>query len=242
MQERSVGGLAVREWGDPAEPGVLLWPGLGSTAAYFESVAAALPGRAVAVDPPGFGRSAPVEPSSYERLVEMACAVVDACGCHAMIGHSLGGHVTAGVAADPPMPLRAAVLIDGGFMDAEGLAELGLPATAPRAELAAWMEANAPRFPDWDTATRALAAMIGGKPTPALAAYAREVFGEVDGEIREIGPPDRMADLVLAVMHAAVPAHARSVAIPTLSSRARSRPETGRSGSGGGRHSPPRPR
>jgi len=58
VNERLVAGLAVREWGDPDDPAVLLWPGPGATGAYFAEVSAGLPGQAVAVDPPGFGRSA----------------------------------------------------------------------------------------------------------------------------------------------------------------------------------------
>ena len=58
--------------------------------------------------------------------------------------------------------------------------------------------------------------MFGGDPTPAIDALVREEFTEVDGEIREIAPPDRTADLLLAIVHQDVAARARSVAIPTL--------------------------
>jgi len=132
--DRLVGGLAVREWGDPAEPGILLWPGLGSMGTYFGSVVGALPGRGVAVDPPG-------------------CA---------------------------------------------------------------WLEANALRFPDWGTAIRELALMVGSDATPALDAYVRDVFSEVDGEIRERARPDRMADLLLAVLDRDALARAQRVPVPTL--------------------------
>ena len=211
-----MGGLAIREWGDPAEPGILLWPGLGATSAYFASVAEALPGRAVAVDPPGFGRSEPPHAYAYERLVEGASAAVEACACRAIVGHSLGAYLALGVATRPPAGLRAAVLIDGGFLDAEGMAELGMPTTAGRAELIAWLKANTPRFPDWETAIRELAAMIGSARTPALDAYARELLIEVDGELCDPTPPDRAADLILAVLNQDVLALAQSVAVPTL--------------------------
>jgi pimeloyl-ACP methyl ester carboxylesterase len=211
-----VGGLAVRVWGDPAEPGIVLWPGLGSSGAYFASVAGALPGRGVAVDPPGCGRTVPLDPCTCERLVEMTRGVVEACGCRAIVGHSLGAYVAIGVAAKPPVGLRAAVLIDGGFLDADGFAELGMPTTQGRAELSAWLEANAPRFPSWDTAIRKLAIMVGTEATPALEAYVRQVFAEVDGEIRERARPDRMADLLLAVLEEDVHARAQRVRVPTL--------------------------
>ena len=44
MQGGLTSGVALREWGEPGLPEVLLWPGLGSTGAYFGAVAEALPG------------------------------------------------------------------------------------------------------------------------------------------------------------------------------------------------------
>lgn len=208
--------MAVREWGDPADPAILLWPGLGSTGAYFAELAPALPGRAVAVDPPGFGRSAPLDGYTSERLIEIAAAVAEACGCWAIVGHSLGAYIAVGVAADPPAGLRAAVLIDGGFMDLPTMAESGMPVASGREQLIAWMRANELRFPDWKTAIRNMAMMIGGEPTAALEAYIREVYAEVDGEIRETTPPEEMADQVLAVVGHDVLTPAKRVQVPTL--------------------------
>jgi pimeloyl-ACP methyl ester carboxylesterase len=193
-----------------------LWPGLGATGAYFAAVGEALPGRAVAVDPPGFGRSAPLDPCTYERLVAVATAVVDAAGCRAMIGHSLGAYLAIGVAARAPAHLRAVVLIDGGFLDVHGMAALGMPTTAGHAELTAWMQANTPRFADWETAIRELATMFGTVPTPATAAYAREILTELDGEILDQSPPEQLAELVLAVLPEDVLARAARIAVPTL--------------------------
>jgi pimeloyl-ACP methyl ester carboxylesterase len=216
VRQQLVASLAVREWGDPGEPGVLLWPGLGATGAYFESLVGELPFRAVAVDPPGLGASGPIDPCTYGRLVELACLVVDRCECRAIVGHSLGAYVAVGVAAAPPAGLQAAVLIDGGFMEAHDMAQVGLPITAGRAQLVDWLAANTLRFPDWDTATRELAAMINSDQTPALTAYAREVFAEIDGEIRELATPDRAADLLLATFDHDVRVLAERLAVPTL--------------------------
>jgi pimeloyl-ACP methyl ester carboxylesterase len=213
VEERMVGGLATRESG---APGILLWPGLGATSAYFGSVATTLPGRAVAVDPPGFGRSPWLEHCTYQGLIDAAVSVIDARDCRAMVGHSLGAYLAVGVAAKPPVGLRAAVLIDGGFMDAQGMAELGIPTTSGRAELTSWIQTNTPRFPDWDTATAELARMMGGDPTPALQTYVRELFVEVDGEIRDPAPADRLAELLLAVHEGDAPALAKHVTVPTL--------------------------
>jgi pimeloyl-ACP methyl ester carboxylesterase len=216
VDQQLVGGVAVREWGDPADPGILLWPGLGSNGGYFAGVAKTLPGRAVAVDPPGFGRSPPPESYDYGRLVALANAVVSERGCRACIGHSLGAYLAVGVAGAPPVGLRAVVLIDGGFMSAGQLTELGIPVTAGRAELVAWMRENSPRFPDWQLAISVLAGMVGSEVTPALEAVLREELVEVDGEVRNPTPPERVADLLLAVVGEDVVARARDLALPTL--------------------------
>jgi pimeloyl-ACP methyl ester carboxylesterase len=216
VAERLIGGLAVREWGNPAEPGILLWPGMGATGAYFDSLAPVLPWRGVAVDPPGCGGSPPLDPCALGHLVGLARGVVDACGCRAVVGHSLGGYVATGLAANPPAGLRAAVLIDGGFLEAEDYVALGLPVTSGRSELVAWMEANQAHFPDWDTAFGALAAMIGSEVTAALRGYVRDVLVEVGGEVRERASPESMANLLLGVLDQDVGARARHVQIPTL--------------------------
>jgi|SRR5580700_3382433 pimeloyl-ACP methyl ester carboxylesterase len=78
--------IAVRRWGDPAQAGALLWPGEGSTASYFSAIAPLLPGRVLAVDPPGFGSSPPPDAYSYEGLVGAARAVIVEYGCSVLVG------------------------------------------------------------------------------------------------------------------------------------------------------------
>jgi len=189
---------------------------LSSTGAYFSAIAGLLPGRAVAVDPPGWGRSPPLEDYTYERLVDLAGDLVGSCRCSAVIGHSLGGEIAAGVAGAPPPGLRAVVLVDGGYLDAATRAELGLPVTASRGELIAWWDKNTPRFPDWETAVQGLAALFGAEVTPSVEEAVRASFAEVDGQIRESATPDQVADLLLAVVHQDVAARAQAVAVPTL--------------------------
>lgn len=212
MNGEVASGVVLRECGDPAHPGILLWPGLGATGAYFAEVAGALPGRAVAADPPGFGGSPALDPCTYERLVEVARATIGQRGCTAMVGHSLGAHVALGVGCDPP----AIVLIDGGFLTATDFNELGMPVLSGRTELAAWMQSNEPRYPDWATATRRLAEMFSADVTPALEAYVRDVMVEVDGEVRRAASPEQMAALLLAVVSQDVVALARRLEVPTL--------------------------
>jgi pimeloyl-ACP methyl ester carboxylesterase len=217
VKRRLVEGVAVREWGGLAEPGVLMWPGLGSTGGYFASVAEAMPGRAVAVDPPGFGDSPPLEPCTSERLVELARAVISECGCRAIVGHSLGAYLAVALASDPPVELRAVVLIDGGYLRVDEMVELGQPpVSASRSELVAWLSRHRLRFRDWDTAIQEIAAMFDSSVTPALEAYLREVLVEVNGEVRDPRSPERMADLLVAARSRDTPALAHQIAVPTL--------------------------
>ncbi len=146
----------------------------------------------------------------------MAFAVLDECGCRAMVGHSLGAYVAASVAADPPAGLQAAVLIDGGFMEAEEMAQLGMPITAGRAELIQWLADNTLRFPDWESATRELAAMINSQETEDFEAYVHERFVEVGDEIRDPATPVQDADLLLATFDHEIRSVADKVAVPTL--------------------------
>ena len=216
MPKEPAEGIAVREWGDPTQSGILFWPGLGSTGAYFSAIAPLLPGRVLAADPPGFGRSPPPDAYSYEGLVDAAGSVIVAHGCSAMVGHSLGADLALGVANEPPDGLKAVVLIDGGYMDAATRGALGLPTDAGRTELTAWMAENGPRFPGWDAAFREIGAMWDTGATPEVEVAVRDAFVEVDGEVRQAAPPGRLADLLLAFLHQDIVDRARGTKVPIL--------------------------
>jgi len=209
-------GVAVRELGDPDLPTILLWPGLGATGAYFGGVAGMLPGRAVMADPPGFGSSPALDPSSFAALVDAARAVVEERACRAMVGHSLGAHVALGVGCDPPAGLDAIVLIDGGFMTGADFAARGIPVLSGRPELVAWVGSNRPRFADWDAAVKQLAQMSGAEPTPAFTNYVHEVMAEADGEVRSSTSPEQAADALLACTEEQPAEMARRLEVPTL--------------------------
>lgn len=211
-----VGDVAAYEWGQADADGILLWPGLGSAGSYFAAVAQALPGRAVAVDPPGCGRSAPLEVVTLDALVDTALAVIGERACRAVVGHSLGAFVAAAVGTRPPPSLAAVVLIDGGFLDATAMGRLGMPLAAGRTPLIAWLRANSPNFPDWDTAIAALAQMSDTEPTAAFETYVRDVFVEADGEICQTTSVESMADLLLAAFRDDPLERARRLQLPTL--------------------------
>jgi pimeloyl-ACP methyl ester carboxylesterase len=229
MAYRNVRELAVREWGDPAEPGILLWPGIGFTSAYFAGSASFLPGRSVGVDPPGWGRSPAPSRYSYEHSVGLAVEAIRACDCRAMVGHSLGGDIALGVAGDPPPGLRAVVLVDGGYLEPADRVELGAPDAADREAMVASMREAEARFPDWESARDAFAKFVGTEElTPATEAAFREALTEVDGELREAAPPERAADMLMSITSAAIDVRARAAAVcvPTLLIAAGQPPES----------------
>jgi pimeloyl-ACP methyl ester carboxylesterase len=229
MAYRKVGELAVREWGDPAEPGILLWPGMGFTSAYFAGSASFLPGRSVGVDPPGWGRSPAPSSYSYEHLVGLAVEAIRACDCWAMVGHSLGGDIALGVADDPPPRLRAVVMVDGSYLEPADRVELGAPDAADREAMVASMREAEARFPDWESARGEIAKFVGTEElTPATEAAFRETLTEVDGELREAAPPERAADMLMSFTSATtdVRARAAAVCVPTLLIAAGQPPES----------------
>jgi pimeloyl-ACP methyl ester carboxylesterase len=216
---RNVGALAVREWGVSSDPGILLWPGLGFDSTYFLASASLLSGRIVAVDPPGFGRSPAPTVYSYEQLVESAVEVVRVCDCRAMVGHSIGGDVALGVAAEPPSNLGAVVLIDGGYLEPADAVELGMPDGSDRDEMVAYMREQQARFADWEAARTAFATLLDPEElTPAFEAAFRETFIELDGELRQAASPELLTDALMPFMTDPfdVRALASSIAIPTL--------------------------
>ena len=216
MVSEDSSGVRLREWGDPHQPAILLWPGLGSTGAYFGGTVGMLPGRAVMADPPGFGRSPRLNPSNFAALVNVARTVVKDRACRAMVGHSLGAHVALGVGCDPPAGLNTIVLIDGGFMTGTDFAARGIPVLSGRPNLVAWVASSRPRFPDWGSAIDQLAQMSGAEATPAFAAYVHEVMAEADGEVRSTTSPEPAADTLLACTEEESGGTRRRLGVPTL--------------------------
>ena len=214
--ELSAARIRVCERGGVSEPGVLLWPGFGFARGYFSGVEQLLPGRTVAVDPPGWGGSPVLKHYSYQALVELAAALLQRYRCTAIVGHSLGGSIALGVANNPPPGLHAVVLVDGGYLDDAAQADLGSPRPRSYQQALEWAVEMEPRYPDWDAARTNLAADCGGVWTPSMEAALRDVLAEVDGEIRAIVPAETVARMALAASGLDVAALARGVTVPTL--------------------------
>jgi pimeloyl-ACP methyl ester carboxylesterase len=109
LQDGSV--VAMRDWAGPGRPIVLLH-GLLDSAAGWDDLARAMPGRCIAIDLPGFGGS---DPPRWARFSAYAAAVIEALGrLHVhrftLVGHSLGGGVATAVAERRPEAVGALVL------------------------------------------------------------------------------------------------------------------------------------
>lgn len=110
--------LHLLDWGDPADPPVLLLHGLTENAHTYHEVApwlVAAGWRVVALDWIGHGDSdAPVGTVDLGLLAKDALAVVEALGLErpGLIGHSMGGRVTLLLAGTHPARWRWAVVED----------------------------------------------------------------------------------------------------------------------------------
>ena len=208
-------GVALRVYGEPGRPGILLWPGLGFTGAYFAGVVDALPGRCVVVDPPGWGGSPPLERYERGRLLDLAVAVFESSRCVAVVGHSLGADLAVALANARPDGLRAVVLLDGGFEDDASRAARNEPAHPSREELLSLTRDDELRFPDLDAAVAHLSAALGADPA-VVAPVLREIFDTASGEARPTAPPERGVDLFLALRSHDAPALAARLDVPTL--------------------------
>lgn len=120
-----VGGveLVYFEWGNPGSPVILLIHATGFHARCWDRTIASLRGdyRIIAPDLRGHGRSARQEPYVWgsftrdlERLVD-ALQIRDAIG----VGHSLGGHCVAQLAASRPETFKRLLLVDPVILDPE---------------------------------------------------------------------------------------------------------------------------
>jgi pimeloyl-ACP methyl ester carboxylesterase len=118
--------LAVREWGEPSGRPLLFWHPLGTvtSGAWLTELAPVLVRegwRAVAVDGPGFGESAAVDPETMgvDRLAGLLWGVADGLGLDrpVVMGHSWGGVVALRAAASRPAEVTALVLLDSGHRD-----------------------------------------------------------------------------------------------------------------------------
>jgi pimeloyl-ACP methyl ester carboxylesterase len=114
-----VGGAAINflRWGDPRQPGLLFIHGGAAHAHWWGHVAPTFLPRysAVAIDLSGHGDSAHRDEYSLDGWCDEVVAVIDAAEFQqppVLVGHSMGGFVTAATAARYPDRIAGAVIID----------------------------------------------------------------------------------------------------------------------------------
>jgi pimeloyl-ACP methyl ester carboxylesterase len=119
--------LHVREVG-AGRPHLLLLHGLGATGDVWDGMLASAadrwPGRVVAPDLPGHGRSAPLERYSFDALAAEVAQTLDPDDGFVVLGHSLGG-VVGLVLAGARLGAEPAVVIGLGIKVAWSEDELG---------------------------------------------------------------------------------------------------------------------
>ena len=135
--------LTVYEWGDPAGPPALLLHSLAAHSHWWDWVAPllAVHHHVVALDFRGHGASAWADRYPFDEYVADAIAALDVLGWRAplVLGHSMGGYVSALLAARHPDRVRGLVIADmltgwSDEMDRRAQAQAGrAPAESPNA-------------------------------------------------------------------------------------------------------------
>lgn len=148
-------GVALAVEGSGAGPPVLLLHGLMGCGATWGTVAAWLPGRVLAPDARGHGRSQARGPWTVERMAQDAAELLDREGPAVVVGHSMGGLHGLVLAARRPDLVRALVVEDMGvdFRGDDGTAR-------------AWFAALPQPFPSRDAVRAAF-----GWPRPEFGEY-----------------------------------------------------------------------
>jgi len=124
--------LATQQWGptDPEAPSALLLPGITSDAATMWELGEGLARagwRAVAVDLPGHGHSAPAPSHRFADVADLVAAQLDG-GWDLLLGHSLGGAVATVLLARRPATAARALLVDPAVVVGAELADGLAPA------------------------------------------------------------------------------------------------------------------
>jgi pimeloyl-ACP methyl ester carboxylesterase len=144
----------MRGWGEPDGRPLLCWPGAGPRGSMFMSEAGVLLARdhgvrVLALDPPGFGGSPPLERQRYApgALVDLIPPLASALGLgrFAFLGFSWGGDLGCHFAARRPDQLTALVVLDAGYRDPPVDPTLSYEELAEQSELR-WQQMCAPSW------------------------------------------------------------------------------------------------
>lgn len=112
--------IHIYDAGSPSAPAMLLVHGLGDDADTWRHIIPEMAkhARVIAVDLPGFGRSAPMPPNADASMhLYVLRALMDELGIHqvSLVGHSMGAMLCHWLALDKPNNIRSLVLIGGSL-------------------------------------------------------------------------------------------------------------------------------
>ena len=201
--------------GDESAPPLVLLHGLAERWQVFERLLPLLAPqlRLVAIDLPGFGSSPPLEGGGFDLGVVCGRieAVISELGLErpAMLGHSLGGGVSARYAADRPGALRALILISPAGFIATGAVRPSWRRPRLHALGRAALRLAIPLIASRRGLRERAFARVVGDPASLDAALARELMqGAAHGrstpaagiEIVYAGLRDRIAELTLPAL------------------------------------------
>jgi pimeloyl-ACP methyl ester carboxylesterase len=210
VREVRAGGraIAVREWGDPAARPLLFWHALGPghSGASFAVAAGPLAEagfRVLAIDGPGFGRSAAVDLGDHAvgRLAELAWDVADALNADRCVvsGHSWGGSVAVFAAAAHLERTAALVLYDSGASDFADHPSVDL--TATREQLIEAVNRDTPGLESWERLVALLRAEGLDQPW-TLDAWREATTVAPDGSVTVRASPEVRGSALYEAMRA----------------------------------------
>ncbi|HEY8169133.1 MAG TPA: alpha/beta fold hydrolase [Candidatus Limnocylindrales bacterium] len=183
------GPVVALEAGDG--PPLILLHGLAGSGTWWRRNMAALSAgfRVIAIDLPGFGMSHPDARLVLEEAPAQVAALMAERGiarAH-VIGHSMGGLVAGGLAADHPECVDRLVLVDAGFLSLDPAwwhrvtgPLRTLPWTSPSLMLVLLRDMARSGVPRMAGATAALLRIDWGAKLPSIAAPTLVVWGQHD--------------------------------------------------------------
>jgi pimeloyl-ACP methyl ester carboxylesterase len=128
------GGLPVVSEDLGAGPPLILLHGLAGSTRWWSRNTAALSRafRVIAIDLPGFGASPRGQRLDLDEVAGQLIASMDRLGVHraSVIGHSMGGLIAAGLAAEHPDRVDRLILVDAAFLSLDRAAARSLSAPA----------------------------------------------------------------------------------------------------------------
>lgn len=175
----------IYQWGDPQNPTIIFFHGLGSTGLAYGELAKLLPEyHIVTFDLPGHGYAKALEEENAyfpsNLIVEIETIINQQLGntSHYLIGHSLGADLVVHYAAKYPKQLKGIILLDGGYLSPQ---DLGMTLENELQNIEKFC--NEVKFPSWDVFFESEKEELS-RWSEELKEASRAQVKEQDGEIR----------------------------------------------------------